>query len=445
MRIVVLRDQLAVAQAQQPVGVAADQQAAVVVLEQAQHRIPGQAIGGGIARLHLAATPTIEATAGPDPQRAIARLRQRAHVIVAQALVAVHRAEGRIAQAQQACIGADPETALAIGQQGGDAVVRQPAQAGEFLDPGLRQPQQAIVDGADPQVAGQVLREAGNAVVRQQWRHQREAIALAPVDAAFGADEQRAACILDDSEHRRIGQSGIAPGDRHAAIDETDQTAGRRGPDAVVAVQQQAIGHVVGQAAAGAVVDDPAAIDHVDAGILGGDPQPSLAVEQRVHDFFLGQAVLDHPGAPAIAALDRDPAARGSDHQRAIFGGAHRAHAVVLQCRRVAAVEDMEFQAVVTGQAFPGAEPQVAVRGLRDGIDLVVRQALAGGPGLAEIRGQRLVLRTGDAGQEHAKQQPCSHRDAAQETARRCPPHPAHGAPCLQSARMPASGPMKPR
>ena len=132
-------------------------------------------------------------------------------------------------------------------------------------------------------------------------------------------------------------------------------------------------------------------IDAADAGTLGRDPDPAAAVLDRIHDFFLRQPLRLAQRLPDTAAADADPAPRGADHQGPVWRDADGADAVVLQRWRVAAVEDVEFQTVVADQAFPGAEPEIAVGRLRDRIDLVVRQAVAGGPGLAEEGADRLV------------------------------------------------------
>ena len=395
-----------------------------------------------MAGFQPAATPAVETTAGADPQRAIARFRQRTHVVVAQPLVAVDRAEWRIAQAQQAGIGAGPDAALAIDQQCRNAVVRQAAQAGVFLDIGIRQPQQTVVDGANPQVAGGIPRQAGHAIVRQQRRRRHEALPRSPIHAAFGSDEQRTGRVLDDAEYRRIRQARGTCIQHRACTGEMHQSACGRRPHAAVAIQQQAIDHTAGQAIAGTEMSDPFAIDQIDTRILGRHPQPPLAIQQCVHDFFLCQPLLDRPGAPVAAAFHGHAATRRTDHHRTILGRAYRTHAVVLQRRRVAAIEDVKLEAVVARQSFPGTEPQITIRGLRNPVDLVVRQALARGPGLAEIRAQRLVLRMRERRQQDEVRQQHADADDMRDFSHRCPPHPHHDRP-PQPTGMPASGPMK--
>ncbi|MNS85847.1 hypothetical protein D3C72_1197230 [compost metagenome] len=143
--------------------------------------------------------------------------------------------------------------------------------------------------------------------------------------------------------------------------------------------------------------------------------------------------MLEHPPAAIGAALG-DVAAGVADPQRA--GPVHEqgAHAVIAQARLGAAVEHGEIQAVVAHQAFPGGEPQVAFRGLRDVAQRVVRQTIARGPHVDGVVAQRRRATLRGQWRGNRQQQPQqTHLQQATDVLRVAPrPAPARPLPAHQ-------------
>ncbi|KAG1598329.1 hypothetical protein G6F46_014193 [Rhizopus delemar] len=110
-----------------------------------------------------------------------------------------------------------------------------------------------------------------------------------------------------------------------------------------------------------------------------------------------------------------DIAARIADPQPALAIDVERADAVVAQARAGTAVEHGEIQAVVAHQAFPGGEPEMPLRGLRDVTQRVVRQAVARGPDVDRVVPQRRRAVLCRQWRGHGQQQP-------QQPLPQCPP-----------------------
>ena len=215
-----------------------------------------------------------------------------------------------------------------------------------------------------------------------------------------------------------------------------------REPHRVVAIAQQAEGDVGRKpVVVFEVLVRAGRIEARQARALGRDPETAALVEHGVHHFILLEAFLLAVRAPLAVAQHAHAAARRADDERAIGRDTDRPHAVVAQIRRVAPVDEVEFEAVVADQPFPGAEPQVAVGRLRDRVDLVVRQAFARGPGFAEIGVDGLAGR--ERGRRHQQQ-----RNQCKEPAHPTPsagptrgPCASDSRPTLQSNRARRTGP----
>ena len=406
-----------VAQLQDAIGVGARPQAAIGGLQQAHDRVARQSVRARPLVDQGTVAPQREPRAGPDPHSTLARRRHRAHVVVRQALLARVGRERRIAQSQQATVGPGPDAALAVDEQRRDAVVRQALRAVEALDAVRVQPQQAAVHGADPQRPRRIAGEGGHAVARQQLGDRHELAALQAECAGLGARVEVAILQFGEAEHRRLRQAALARRmDPRPPAVEAHRAFGGRHPHRPVPAGQQAIDDVGRQAAARAMAGHLAAVEHVHAGAFGADPEAALVVEGGIHHLVLPEALGAPVGPPAPTIEDGHAAARGAHHQRAIGGDPQRPDAVVAQRGHVAAVEYLELEAVVADEAFPGGEPEVAVRGLDDRVDLVVRKGFARGPGLAEHRTDRLGQRRcrGDEPGQHQQQ---AHACAAQGVA----------------------------
>lgn len=126
------------------------------------------------------------------------------------------------------------------------------------------------------------------------------------------------------------------------------------------------------------------------AGSLGAHPQRVVcaALDHRNHDGRTGERL---PTAGGVLA--DEGAARAAGDESSTGVDVERAKCAVLQHGDLAAVEGGEGLPVVADQAFPRGEPQIALGRLRDGVDGVVRQAVPGGPVVAEQVLQRAVHR----------------------------------------------------
>ena len=96
----------------------------------------------------------------------------------------------------------------------------------------------------------------------------------------------------------------------------------------------------------------------------------------RVND-----AVLEPGQAAAVRA----------DPERAETIFEQRGHVVVAERFGVGSIEDLEVLAVEADEPFLGAEPQIAIARLQDGLDGILRQPLIGLPRVVHVLGQRFV------------------------------------------------------
>src|SRR5690606_11020229 len=147
-----------------------------------------------------------------------------------------------------------------------------------------------------------------------------------------------------------------------------EQAAETADPEPVLAVECHAcIGQTQGRIRGWwVVVEYPVRIEAGDAPAFVEQPQSTAAVRGHRLDQDLRQIRRTWPESQlAIGLAASDIAARIADPQSALAIEIDRADAVVEQAGFADAVEHDELEAVVTDQPFPGAEPQMALRGLR--------------------------------------------------------------------------------
>ncbi|KAG1463254.1 hypothetical protein G6F57_013791 [Rhizopus arrhizus] len=281
-------------------------------------------------------------------------------------------------------------------------------------------PQQALVLGTQPQVAVAVLQDRGHVQLARQAVHQHQLIVLHPVQALAGDDPQGA--IRSAVRPRQPGTCAQAPRGRcaleHTVVVTQHQPIERADPDPVLRVDHQfGEAHRHRQFSRRRLVDD-ALVRHQVAEPLAfvQQPQASLAVHLHGLDQHLRGIALVLPDPPlAVVAAMADIAARIADPQPALAIDVERADAVVAQARAGTAVEHGEIQAVVAHQAFPGGEPEMPLRGLRDVTQRVVRQAVARGPDVDRVVPQRRRAFLCRQWRGHGQQQP-------QQPLPQCPP-----------------------
>ena len=105
-----------------------------------------------------------------------------------------------------------------------------------------------------------------------------------------------------------------------------------------------------------------------------------MAEPHRVRGQALGGGV-GGKGAAAIAHQaggGRDPQSAGFILEQVVDG-------VAFELRSILGVEGDKVDAVEADQASVGAQPQIAVAGLQDGVDGVLGQAGIGAPGLVAV------------------------------------------------------------
>ena len=395
---------LAVLPVQQAGGIHADPHAAVAGVGQAQDRLALHA-QVAVDRTDAAAFETAQAARGADHDAAVRPFQQGPHVVVAQAAVAVDGGERQIGEADQAVAGAGPQAAFAVHEQRTHVVVGHSVVGIEHFETGRTVAAQALVDGTEPDAGGAVGLQADHGIAgRGQIAHR----AVADQEqAALGAQIQSAAGRVGHGIHGAGGR-GAAVEQARAAVLEPDQTATGGRPDDVLAIGFHHVDASFGHALFGAPAHGIAVRRDVRQAVaLVGHPQAALAVFEGIGNVLLRETLGMAVVQPAALAVDGDAAARSGHHQTAARTDGHPADAVILQRRGVGWAEDAEVLAVVAHQAFPGGEPQVAVRRLRDGVDLVVRQAVAGAPGGTGIFGNGFPRRAARhaAAERHQRQQ----------------------------------------
>lgn len=152
------------------------------------------------------------------------------------------------------------------------------------------------------------------------------------------------------------------------------------------------------------------------------NPDVSGGVAGHGSDVVAGQAVLRRVGDEHALGIARNAGAFGAGPDRAIRRLVQRSETVVSDAGRIVAIEHGEPDPVEAHQSVEGGQPYVAVTGLLDGPDDVVRQAVLGSPGID------LVLRGGHACAEQHGGQKRANSDGTDR-------HDGHGGWCSESAR----------
>ena len=122
----------------------------------------------------------------------------------------------------------------------------------------------------------------------------------------------------------------------------------------------------------------------------GDGPDPVAAVLIAEPNRICGQALgggVRGKGAAAVA----QQAGGGADPQSAGSILKQVGDGIALELRCVLGIEGDKVDAIEAHQASIGAQPQIAVAGLQDGVDGVLRQTGIGAPGLVAVVVERLV------------------------------------------------------
>jgi hypothetical protein len=328
--------------------------------------LSGWNVAGGALDEAIADQLAQAAGLGPDPDRAVARLRHGPHDVRRQAFGGGVGADSARAQHRQPGeLAADPGQVAVGGDRGARAVEpgrRGPDEAGPVEPrhaPEGRDPHRAIgedrdvLDGERGQAVGRGVAPARAVVVEAA-----QAVVAARDPQAARAHRQRPQVVtgLD---------AALEPA--HAGGADLAQPGAGGDHDRVVAAHRDG-DHLVARVALGL---DPAA--RRDQAMVGAPPQPAVTGARHGAHARVSRDVrnpsevaMDQREGPAALGPDRDPAGAVG------LEGQHR------RARQVAV--DDEAVAVEADQPLLGAEPEEAVAILGDRGHRVLRQAVVGAP-----------------------------------------------------------------
>ena len=253
--------------------------------------------------------------------------------------------------ADSAAVGGDPQRAVAVGKQRRNAGLPDAAAPFEGAEAPLAVLAQPSVVRANPQCAPGAHGQPPNRVIRQPIAGCED-----PLDAAFdtvqpviGAHPDGSRRVLQQDVN--VGFEGALENPRAPPPLEPHQASVRARPQHAPRIHQHGTDIGVGQAQGFELLETSIAVAQQPV-VQGADPQPSVRRQQR------GQRTA-------------------------------------LQQRRIRAVEDREIHAIEASQPVDRRKPEIAVGGLCDGADRVVRQAVRGGPDVvAELRQSQLGIQS---------------------------------------------------
>ena len=240
---------------------------------------------------------------------------------------------------------------MAVREQGGHPVVGQALAGGERL-PAPAAPAGETPGRSHPEIAAPVHGQSGDVVVRQP--------------------------VADRHEGQRAGEPG-------------EPRAGRADPQGAV----RPFGERADRIRQPAERHDPV-LAQAGETLRRADPDGAVAVLEDLLDEIAGQALAGGPEGTPVAGPPDEPAAGGGPPEAARAVADHVA-------RRAPAVGRHEADAVEPHERALRREPQVAVAGLGDGEDRVLREPLLRAPGLEAVFGDtegRLVRRGRHAREE---------------------------------------------
>ena len=305
------------------------------------------------------------AVAGTDPDGAVRSERQRPHVAAVEAVVGAEHVEAAVGDPRHAGLGADPQPALAIGEQRLDAVHVHRRRA----DAVPVEVEEILAIGAQPDAAGGIRhdREDEAAGRRVGHREAREgAIAIALQAVAHRPDPHRAVAVGGHRRHRGVAravrgkrleprvadadEAGALDGQPHVAFTILEQVADARArqpvgagdaaraavgpdvqhalaevrqPDAAAAILEEVDRHAerAGQAAPGVVGPDPGPVAGLAGAAVGHRPQPAVAREAQHRDVEPRLAVGRRHRLEAAAVEHRDLGLGADPHPAGAVAG----------------------------------------------------------------------------------------------------------------------------
>ncbi len=142
----------------------------------------------------------------------------------------------------------------------------------------------------------------------------------------------------------------------------------------------------------------------------GDNPQVVVVVGIEGGDCGIRQALFGGVGVEPAAPILGQTVLR-SNPERTIVGRGQGRNGIVRQVA-VALAEDHELVAIETRQAFIGAQPEIAVFGLRDGADRILRQPAFLRPESSRILGKAFARVQGQCARSQAGRQHTQSSDA---------------------------------
>jgi hypothetical protein len=246
--------------------------------------------------------------------------------------------------------------------------------------------------GADPERTLGILEECSDEVAREAvaGRVGVEPSRLEARDAApVGSRPEPALAVFGERHHGHAGQAIVEAVADERALREPDQAAAVE-PDPQLARVALLEGHhgAARQAVARGVARERPVFEPREAGAARSHPEAAVAVlGERPHRVF-GQPLPHRVGREHAALEPGQAAAVRADPESALAVRQQREDALAHERRGVPLVEHAEADAVEADEPLVGSEPQVAVPGLGDGVDGVLREAVVAPPDVAGELGQ---------------------------------------------------------
>ncbi len=327
---------------------------------------------------------------GPGPERPVRRLRDRADVLVGKPFALAENGDLPVPEAVQPAVRADPDAPLAVLADRADEGVQEALGHAEPLDPFPGDPHEPRPVAPDPQGAVPVPVERPEELARQA--------VLLPAHAhrSVFAGLHEAETVEGRRDAARRGRERVdgAGGPARRRVDAADrlpvppEEAVRRGPD------PEAAGRVGEEAPDRRPLESAGKGDRTERGpvepgqaTVRARPEGSPGVLGESPGVFRGEPLaLAVAGEDTPARADDTPAER-TDPERPETVLQDRPRAVAPEGGRVPRVVDDEGDPVESDEPLVGPEPEVAVPGLQDRVDAVLREPVL--PGVEPVLRER--------------------------------------------------------
>ncbi len=388
--------------------VGAHQQGPVGGFRQAGDLVRPEAVTGAEDRHDPVLDPVEAAAGGCDPQGAVAGLEDGPRVVAREAFRHPEREEFPVGEAIEAADPRpDPDVPFTVRAEAPDLVVREPVLRGEEVDPPVANPGDSASPGPDPQRPVPIHVKGGDLLGRKASdpRHldaagvlhrQEPAPRSSHPDTAVGVGRDRA----DDVAREPF--RGVDDGDRPVPHPENALPAGADPeiPGTVAADRAQVVAREAVRRRERRLLLAP---EPQEAGTARRDPD--VAVRGLAHRP--GRDSLCEPGVEVRddSGFETGDSSGQADPEPAPGVLEERRDGAAPQLGIRPFVPDAEAHAVEPREALLGADPEVSVAGLEQGLDRVLGKALLRLPRVEAVLRQGLGGVEGDGGRgaEHPR------------------------------------------